>query len=304
MTDTWKDTLLKTELAGIRIDPESVIFGTGRMFQRTRFPYRDGQSIEDLGRKTYTWKLSIPLFASVNASHYPGLFDQFMKVVEDTEKRGEVEFIDPERGPFDVKIVDYNWTIDAARRNGGVLTIDLEERGFEQSFTANLRKGKLAMRAAAAHAAKKAQYAIDMLAFAINEPSVSTKFSLTEAWGKFQSALDAGAMAADEVASRIDEVVGVGSRILAFDPVSELERWSITNSVFDAVGFAIEASEEASSDSATGGFVDVVINTPMSMWDIAQAHLDDAGRADEVSADNPTPNPFEYPAGSRIRLRR
>lgn len=308
----FSDNLLGSVLmppgaSAVTFDAASRTVDFGRDFTRYKFPYRSGQGVEDLGRRVYVFTMEIPLFRSVREIDYPNTSDALIALVTNETHKGELEYIDPEFGAFDVKIADVKWSISAEEQDGGRMTLTLEERSFGQDLLKNLGKGKLAARGSAAAASDRTDYLIDAT-FAIEElPEADKPFSLTDAWVTAQDALDTAALSADGVAAVIDDFVGVAQKSLAFSAKDEIQRWSISCSVYDAIGFAFDAGDDAAlagSPGTTGvasGFREVILPTDMSMYEIAAAYLGDPSRAEEVAFQNPSaPNPFQFARGSKI----
>jgi prophage DNA circulation protein len=293
--DYFAETVLEASLAYVEFPVTDRKLSTGRRISRTEYPYRDGQGVEELGRKAYVFNLTVPLFRGVDVSHYPDTYQRLIAVIEDPEQRGSVEYIDPEFGPVNVQILDYDVVMAADRRDGVMLTLVLEERGLDESLLDNLTQPKLA---GASRASLFAARADQEVAFLSVPESDKPPFSLSDTWLKFQEALDTGAMAADQVAAVLDEVFMVCKRFLDFSAKDEIERWSLYNTVIDFAG----AAEDAANDNGTPETVDVVLQADMSAYDIATYYYDDAGRAEEVIRDNPTANPMRYTRGTRIRV--
>lgn len=305
--DYWSQNLLPSKLAASLGDGSDVEFEirernveSGQKLARYPYPYRAGQGVEGLGRKIYIWNLKCPLSRGVGINHYPGTVDNLVKLIE--AEGGELEFMDPEWGPFKVIVTDWAWLTVAEVRNGGVLTMVLEERSFEQSISDNLNKPEFAKRALAAKLATSLDNALELLGTSLPNISDGAKgFSLTEMWNDVQDALDTAALAADDIAARIDEVFLVGQDIYNFSAEDELERWSITNSVADFLG-AIEEVGNGSGDTPPGEtMVKKVLPDTMSMYDIANWLYKDPFRAEEISFNNPVANPMAYPRGMTIK---
>jgi hypothetical protein len=306
--DYWSQNLLPSKLAASFGDGSDVEFEirernveSGQRFARYVYSYRPGQGVEDLGRKIYIWNLRIPLFRGVGVNHYPGTLDNLVKLIE--RERGELEYQDPEWGPFLVKVADWSWQTVAEIRNGGVLTLVIEERSFDQSIEQNLNKPQLAKRALASKMAIKLDNALELLGTSLPDISDRAKgFSLTEMWNDVQDALDTAALAADDIAARIDEVFLVGQDIYNFSAEDELERWSITNSVADFLG-AVEDVGNDSGDVPPGErLVTRVLPDTMSMYDIAMWLYKDPFRAEEIAFNNPVPNVLQYARGSLVKV--
>lgn len=299
--DYWSQTLLPSSLDKVEFFIQDRRVETGRTFARYRYPYRNGQGVEDYGRKIYIFHLTIPLYRDVAEGLYPGTFDKLLAINDDESTKAEVEYQDPEFGPIKVKIDSFDWSTEATKRNGGVLTLVLEEISFEQSLTENLNQPKLAARALAGKRAASLDFALDVLGYPLPKIDDSGIGSLTELWDKVQDGLDTAALGADGVAGRIDEVTLVSQKVMNFSAQDEIGRWSITNAVVDFVGAASDAGEE--SDGPAGvGMIEHILADDMSMFDIAAAFYKDASRAEEVAFANPVANPMAYRRGQRIKV--
>lgn len=294
MPGYWEQTLLEASLGYVVFPVADRQVQTGRNFARNIYPYRDGQGVEDLGRKVYQFNLTVPLFRSVDAEHYPDTYLRLLSIIEDDDQRGEVEYVDPEFGPVQVKIVDYSWRTQAERRDGGVLTIQLEERGFEQSLLENLN------RFADSGPTRAAQHAqdVDFDAAATGE---EPGFSLTATWQAFQDAIDQGALATDEIAAALDEVYLVAEKVVNFSAKDELERFSLYNSLVDFLGAAEDVAEAAADKSVGALLVDVVLPDDMDMWQVATRYLADPDRAGEIAFHN-SGNPLLYARGQTLKV--
>jgi prophage DNA circulation protein len=296
----WSENLLGAELGGVAFEPESRRVENARDFTRYRYPYRTGQGVEDLGRKPVVFTITVPLFSGVRTSDYPGTADKLLELVQNETHKGELEYIDPEYGAFDVKIVSHDWSVNASERNGGHLTLVLEERDFGQDLLQNMSSGKLAARGLAAKAAASADYLIDTVFVTDELEPPEDGFSLTEAWAKVQDALDSAALSADSVAAYIDEYVSVATKALNFSPSEEIARWTITNAVYDAIGFAFDVGDDAATGELGDKFTEVVLPDELSIYEIAQRYYGDASRAEDVAFHNSFVNPMLVPRGTTI----
>lgn len=293
MADFWEQTLLEASLGYVEFPVADRSVKTGRNFARNIYSYRDGQGVEDTGRKVYQFSLTVPLFRAVDEAHYPDTYLRLVAIIEDPELRGEVEYVDPEFGALRVKILDYDWRTVAERRDGGVLTIQLEELGFEQSLLDDLSAPP-----ASATRAEALAVDVDMQAAELGE---EPGFSLTATWQAFQASLDEGALRADEIAARLDEVYLVAEKAIAYSSRDELQRWSLYNSVIDFLGAAEDVAGASADRSAGAKLLEVVLPDDMDMFQIADRYLRDAGRAEEVSFHNPG-DPLAYRRGQAVRV--
>jgi hypothetical protein len=135
MADLWEEIMQDGSLGGIVLPIARRGFVLGRAGARVRLPYQPGQAVEDTGREPFTFKLQVELFADIDPDHYPGRYEELLELLTDEDRKGEVEYVDPMLGPFDVKV----WQVDgdevSESRNGVTLNLVLEEvsltaRGF------------------------------------------------------------------------------------------------------------------------------------------------------------------------------
>lgn len=307
----WEDNLLTASLGEVEFPMGSRSIRGGRRIGKSELPYRDGQGIEDTGRAPYVFDLKIPLYRGMASKEtadalYPGTLDKLIDLIDSSSVRGEVEYIDPEYGPYDVKISTFSWDTEPERQDGGVLSLVLEERGFDQSLLESLKSDP---RFAARARALKSSQDVDYLLQSIMSKPDATKYlkekadglSLANAWSKFQDLLDQGAMALDDIAAQVDSVTFLANRIMAFDLGDELARWSVVNSCISFIGAARDVVDTA-NESPSERMVDFVLPADMSIYEIAAARYGDSSRAEEISFNNPTQNPMRYPAGSRVRV--
>jgi hypothetical protein len=303
--DWWEENLVESTLGYIEVPVASRKLGLGLRVARTDYPYRKGQGIEALGGKAQTFTVMLPLYRGLISSdpdlYYPNAYQRLIALIEDEDQRGSVEWVDPEFGPVPVQIIDYDIDADASKRDGVMMTIVLEERGLDQSLLTHLSQPKLA---GASRAALFAAQVDQEVAFTDVPQSEKPSFSLTQTWQDFQAALDTGALAADQIAARLDEVYMVANRFIEFSAKDEIERWSLFNSVVDFAGAAEDAANQtaANQSNTAGGLIEVVLQADMSAYDIGSYYYDDAGRADDIIADNPTANPMRYPRGTTVLI--
>jgi len=303
-SDWWTENLQPASLDGIVFEVASRTVTTGRELARYRYPYRDGQGVEDLGRAVYVWQLKIPLFRGVGLAQYPGTLDSLVALVDDSARKAEVEFVDPEWGPFQVKIPrdGFQWETVAEARDGGILSLTLEEISFDQSITQNLSKPALAGRARAAFLASGIDNNLALLNTSLPDIADSDGLSLTDLWNKAQDGIDQAALAVDDVAAKIDEVVLISQKVMDFSAGDEIERFSLYNSAADFAAAATDAGNDSGDAPPGETMVTRKLPTTMSMYAISTWLYGESYRADEILFNNPTTNPLAYPQGAVIKV--
>jgi hypothetical protein len=299
----WEENLQQASLEYVDFPVSDRKFGTGRRKASTQLPYRSGQLVEDMGRKVFTWTLTVPLYRGMDwptETLYPDVYLRLLSLVTDESVRGEVSYIDPEFGPFQVAILDYDISTPAEKQDGVLMTLHLEERGLDQDLLANLSPSKQGGATKALLAAQEVDQEVEFdPAPQEDKPDVS----LGDAWKDFQNTLDAGALAADEIAALLDDLYLTAEKFINFSLQEELERWSLFQSVIRFLGAAEDAANSSASDQgSTSALVEAVLLADMSAFDIATYYHDDASRADEVVFNNPVSNPLSYPRGSTVRV--
>ncbi len=130
MSDVWSGLRLAA-IEGVEFDPASRNVQGGHEFGRHRYQGRGGQDTEPTGRSPLVISLVIELFASVDPSHYPLKYNELANVFTDDELGGQVEYIDPVFGVLPMQISTFTLDENANRRDGGVITVVLEERSTE-----------------------------------------------------------------------------------------------------------------------------------------------------------------------------
>lgn len=302
--DYWSDNLIDASLDGVDFLISTRTVKGGRAFARRRFPYRDGQSVEDTGREPYVFELEIPLYRGVSDSLYPARQVELLAVFDDAEKKGEVEYVDPEFGALNVKVSDWSWKTEPSARNGGLLSLVLEERTLDRSITDELRLNSTLQ--IMVLAAINLDLAIDQSGLDLTELPEEDfgnwEDKIDDLTSKFTDVL----LAADDIAAEIDAVTMTLNRLMAFDLGDEISKWSIVNSVVDLLGalhlYGEEQSKGGSGNKQQIKFIDWTVPSDMSKYDIAMRLYNDSIRADEIEFNNPTPNPMNYPRGTRLKV--
>lgn len=305
MADYFELNILEASLNYVEFPVSDRKLGVGRRFVRTDYAYRDGQGGEELGLKAQTFSLTLPLFRGLDESYYPDTYIKLIAIIEDPDLRGNVEYIDPEFGPIQVQILDYDIIATGKDRDGVMLTLSLEEVGFDQSLLSHLTQPILA---GASRASLLASQVDQEIAFIDIPEAEKPGFSLADAWNKFQSLIDAGANATDFIAAQLDEIYLLAERIINFSLVDEVERFSLFNAVIGFAGAAEDFANQASSNQSADGqsrskqLIEVVLPAEMSAYDIGTYYFNDAGLADDIIFNNPTANPMLYPRGTTVRI--
>lgn len=278
----------------------------GHDIARHKYPGLDKQATEQFGRTPYIFDLEIPLYASINPDHYPKLRRQ----LEDTWEKsgGACEYTDPEYGPYDVRVVRYDWQRDPMRRNGGIYRVTVEEHwpDFEALVGALLDARGLALAQAgiidagledAGISRQNLIDAFDEGGFPLTEEELDCSigdeiFNMVDT---FFETIESGAMMFDEISASVDAIRWRVDRIKNFDALQEISRWSILHSL---TGIAATCSDGAEKSYAKGpAIIEWTVPKKMSSLQISNKLYGTAERAEEIEMLNPVRNPLHYPKG-------
>jgi hypothetical protein len=268
--------------------------------------------MEDLGRGAYTYKLEIPLFRGMDpvvpgSPLYPDVFEALRFEFDNPDTLGEGEFVDPEIGPIQVKVVSHVWRAASDKRNGGVYTVELEENS-EDPFVLTVGATSDSETEAQQQAADIDQSvpeteATILEAFsAAGEPLSNFDFTPGELFvamaDDFFDWLDEGALAADDIAARLDSFRARIDAVLAFDSLQASSAWSVRYSLMRLSDTLTEAADRRARSAPT--ISEFLVPARMSHWEIANRLYGDRTRAREIFLRNPTLNPNFYSAGTTL----
>lgn len=306
------DELHDASFDAIKFDLEEREVSGGRAFARRRYPYRDGQSVEDTGRDPYHFSLTIPLFEDIDPTHYPDRYNQLRAVFDDPSTQGEAEYVDPELGPLRCKVVRWTWQQTSEARHGGRFRLELEEVSFDDVVFAILPS--LDARSTASldsilldDTLRELGVEDDEVLNAMALQGLPVSDDELGNYGPCESVAVSAFRAIDEEGATVDEMqtaVGILQRRL--DAVTELDAMQdpsayavlrLVSSVISAVSLA---AEEAGANAAN--VMTYETTAVLSAWDLAVLLYEDGSRAEELVARNPTRNPLAYPVGYSFRF--
>ena len=316
--DVWDEILHEAKLDGVPFPlTRRHVEGT-HAYASHKPAFRDGQDVERLGRDPYTFDLTSPFFDGLfdpredGLPWYPDGYDELRLVLE---AGGVVEYIDPILGPIDVQIVGWGDDHEAARRNGAMLTIKLEEvtrvpqlvrvlpqepRGEADNFASlidqllidnGIDDDDLVDQFALAGVPLVGDDALSLL---------GTGAMIVGLVDQIFAAIDEAALAVDEVAALVDEFRSRLDAILSFDALAEVSTWSLTTSIARLGDSVTRAADKAVAGKVP--VIDVTLSDTMSAWEIALDLYADPSRAGEIIARNPTRYPLAYPRGTTLRV--
>lgn len=279
----------------------------GHSVARHRYDGADSQETEGLGRTPFVYELTVPLYASVNAAHYPGRKKEIEE--ELTRDGGRNEYIDPEDGPVKVRVISFPWHRDPMRRDGGYFQITLEEhRETIEELIADILADPLGLARAEAEAAdaglEAAGIADQDLIDAFDEGGYPLSDEELDAdqgslllnmVDTFFTTLESGAMAFNEVSAELDAIRWRINRVKNFSILQEIERWQILHSL---TGMAEACSTGAEKSYARGpSYIEWTVPAKMSSVQISNRLYSTPNRAEEIEEFNPVRNPLYYPKG-------
>lgn len=309
MAEAW-DSLQEAALDGVAFPVERISRSGGRRVGRHVYPYRPGQDVEDMGREPLKWAITIPLFTGIDPALYPARFEQLRAILDDPDGQGDVEFTDPELGPVPAKVITHDWAMDAMRRNGGVLTINLEERSSIPFIVRQVDDNPDARTTAEVEAEFLDDFGVvsedDIVATWEANGAPLTEFSFTAGElfvsmvDDFFDAIESARIAADEVAAMVDRYRKRISLVLQFDAYSEAENWSVVQSMGRLADSFSLAGERAAQGAPR--IMDYVVPAPISHFEIAVQLYGDVDRAPEIITRNPQAEPLRIPAGTTLRV--
>lgn len=322
MSDVWSQILQTCKLGGLELPVATLRRTGGFSFARQKYPFRPGQDVEDTGREPLRFTLTVPLFEGMTleggSALYPGRYEELMFLCVDSARAGEVEYIDPVLGPYRVKIATFNADDNSNDRDGGLFTIELEERIAEEESL------RLTLSETGGNALSRASELGEDVDARLEERGV-TKSDLSQgfkdagyplegeevAWPEGEvfssavtsgfAAMSAGALAVDDVAAQVDRFTGRVDAVLAFDALEELDAWSARSSLVRLrETFSRAAERLVASDSRR--ITTFVTTGSTNLYRIAQQLYGDARQADSIARLNAIANPLAIPAGTTLRV--
>lgn len=318
----WSEILQECKLGDLVLPVEAISRSGGFSFARQKYPFRPGQDVEDTGREPLRFSLTVPLFAGMTLEGggelYPARYEELLFLCVDSARAGEVEYIDPVLGPYRVKIASWNADDASTDQDGGRFRIELEERIAEEESL------RLTLSETGGNALSRASELGEEVDAGLEEKGV-TKADLAQGFkdGGFPlegeefdwpegevfssavtsgfAALNAGALAADDVAAQVDRFTSRVDSVLAFDALEELDAWSVRSSLVRLrETFALAGQRVVASDSRR-----ITVFTTQgatNVYRIARDLYGDARQADALLRLNAIANPLAIPAGTVLRV--
>jgi prophage DNA circulation protein len=315
VSEIWDEIMSDARLGDVTFPLRRRGLSFGRDGGRIAPPHQPGQRIADTGRTPIVFTLDVPLYSGVEGRDdlYPTVYEELLDVVADEETKGEVEYIDPILGAFDVKVVKVDDDHDAERRDGCTLTITLEEITTDPFglVVPPRAPGREVIEAAA-----DLDEELDELG--VNDTTIAAAFAESgypksgeeTSWpagrtfeslaSDFGEALQLGTLYADRVAAQVDTVRARVRATIELPALRSTRGWLAYASALRL----IEALAQQ-ADRAIARAVPVVsheVRGVASVYDIATQLYGDPRRADEILQRNRIPRPYAIPAGTVLRV--
>lgn len=306
---TWDETLGPYKLDGVAFEASSRKRKGGRKIIARKYPNRDGQEIEDMGREPYTFDLTIPLFNGVNQNHWPGVFDNLIAVLENPPS--DLEYQDPEFGTLPVGVVSWDDGLESGQRDGTILSISLVERMLDGGPIF-----RVAETPALTDPEELAASLDDAMSDAgIDEAEVTSKLAAAGAELDVDEQGAAGTLWQSQVAetlARIDDGAASADAIVAqvervrtrLDVLTSLEAAQSAEGqpVYEAA-MLLAASLEATARELAASSPALVEHTTLvetSIFEIAASLYGDPARVSDLLARNAMADPLFIPAGTTL----
>lgn len=317
MAPTLDDTLQEASLDGVAFPFITRRNRGGNSYGRDEYPYRAGQDAEHTGRNKYVIELEIPLYNGVEwpTELWPALWDELRGVLEDPERRGLHEFVDPASGPIPVIAVDWTEELDAERRDGITLHLVLEERQLDTGTFA-IRPDRdpsgLAERLATAldEASAAAGLDDDDIATAFEAYGVGLTDEdpvelgggsvMSSLVGDFTSALAESALAQDAIGAKLDELRSRVDAIRLLPATQNARNFALLYSCERLIATVADVAETARAKSRPVQAYRV--RDLCSVYEIAAELYGDAQQVDDILARNHVPDPLFIPGGTVLQV--
>jgi prophage DNA circulation protein len=313
----WESDLITASLDGIEFPLRRRRAGGGNDFARASYQNVPGQDVEQTGIGARHFEIMAELFEDVDPSLYPGRYRQLHDLVQNKDKRGEVEYVDPVFGPINVIIARWESDEDADKRNGATMVFTLEERSAEPVQFLDLRflaprgfardlASELDAGLPSGIALQDVQTAFADIGWPLSaDESASFPGLFLKLTDDMFDSFDSAALALDDIAFEVDRYRYRVDRLLAFDPIKSAENWSI----FAA---AVQLSATVTKVASAVGLNDTGDSRPqlvqfevpaeMSAGDISHFLYGDYSKSARIEQLNPTPNPLFYQPGQILTV--
>jgi len=278
----------------------------GRARVPYKYPSRDGQIAEEMGREPYTFELEIPLFAGVNPDHYPSLADSLRSLLDDPPE--PLEYQDHELGTMNVSIGPYSSEMDPMKRDGVIFRFTVTEDELDQGAAFRVLNPQPNVESAGEALDSELEEA------GVTEPNVVTAMDKkgvglkaderdyeggtlwTSQAARVTDAINDGAATAEQIATTVDTLRG---RVDALLSLPEMQVASAGSAMTAAILYLDAITQLGDRALATVAIeVEERILDTVSLLDVAARLYGDEQRVVELMARNPGVNPLFVPAGT------
>lgn len=314
---TWEEIAAEGQIGDLVVPISRRQMSGGRSAARIKLPYQPGQDFEDTGREPFAFKVEIPLYADVDESHYPQLYTDLVALLTDERVKGEVEYIDPILGPFEVKVIDLSEEHVSDVRHGATITIGLEERSLDvRTFTVTRLTSASADATDAAadldDALEEQGVSDDAVSAALTDAglpltdeertSASTRnVGATEGIARdFVDEMREGALLADEIVSRVDVVRARVSALMALGQLRSADGIAGYLAGLRLIDAVSRLAEETLARAVP--IVEIAVTGATDIYTLAAKLYGDIGRADDILARNPGASPLSLRVGTTLRV--
>lgn len=278
----------------------------GRARVARKYPNRDGQTTEDMGREPYTIELEIPLFAGVDPDHYPSMADAIRSLLDDPPE--PLEYQDHELGVLNVSASPYAIDMDPMKRDGVILRFTLAEDTLDQGAAFRVLNPQPDVETAGEALDGELEEA------GVTEPNVTSamekkgvglkaderSYTSGSLWASqalsVVTEVNSGIATAQSIAATVDTIRG---RVAALLSLPEMQVASAGSAMTAAILF-LEAVTQLGDRALASAAIEVeerILDT-VSLLDVAARLYGDEQRVVELMARNPGVNPLFVPAGT------
>jgi len=307
----FDESMPTCQLGGLDLPVVHRKLSGGRATVDRRYPNRDGQSTEDMGREPYTFELQLAFFADVDATHYPDLWDQVRSLLEDPPD--DLEYRDHELGTMHVSVKPWSSDLAATMRDGVMTTITLVEDDLDIGVAFRELRPQPNTESAGAALDDELEQA------GVSEPNVIT--SLTRAGvglSDIEAAFNTGTLWAtmgqrfaediaasvivstEQIAATVDVLRARAQVLLELPELLDPANASAMHAAMLFAAAATSQGERAFADAAP--VVEQAIADTISVFELSTQLYGDETRAEEIMLRNPGLNPLFIAAGAVIQV--
>lgn len=284
--------------------------GGGRARKDRKYPNRDGQSSEDMGREPYTFDLEIPLFAGVDPNHYPSMADAIRSLLDDPP--AQLEYRDHELGTMHVSIDPWTSEITAEKRDGCVFRIKLTEDDLdagaafrETTPQPNAEDAGATLDAELAEAGvdetdTKAKLDQKGVGLTGDERSFSSGSMWSTQATRVIERINDGVATAEQIAAVVDTMRGRTDVLLGLPQLQNPANGSAVTAAILFLDAIVRLGDVASASAAIE--VEEELLDVLTVFDVASRLYGDEQRAAEIMQRNPLVNGLFLPRGTRLRV--